>query len=499
MTILGVGSPSAVLGQSLVDLRARLDDLQRQLGTGKKSDDYAGLGFDRGLTVGLRSQLSTIDGYEHTISLVGVRLDLVQSVLGRIGQIGRELKGTTLLLSQGVSEISPGGQTQAQTLALGKLGEILDVLNTQAGDRFLFSGRSTDTPAVETMSKILDGDGARAGLRQIINERNQADLGASGLGRVTVTKPAATSVAVTEDGTHPFGFKVAAISTNFTGATVTGPIGVPPAVTVDLNAVNPSPGQTVQIRFNLPDGSSETITMTATNSATPGPNEFTIGANSTATATNLQTALTASVTKLANTSLAAASAVAAGTNFFANPPQRVVGPPFNTSVALVAGTTANTVFWYTGEVGADPARSSAVARIDTSQTVAYGTRANEEGVRWMVQHVAVLAAVTFSALDPDAAARSVALNQRMITGLDVPTGVQTVENIQAELASAQKSLVDARDRHRQTTKIVTDLLQDIENVSTEEVAAQILALQTRLQASLRTTALLFENSLVNYI
>ncbi len=65
---------------------------------------------------------------------------------------------------------------------------------------------------------------------------------------------------------------------------------MPPAVSVDLNAVNPSEGQNVQIRFNLPDGSTETVTLTATTSATPGPNEFTIGANSTVTATNLQTA-----------------------------------------------------------------------------------------------------------------------------------------------------------------------------------------------------------------
>jgi flagellar hook-associated protein 3 FlgL len=43
------------------------------------------------------------------------------------------------------------------------------------------------------------------------------------------------------------------------------------------------------------------------------------------------------------------------------------------------------------------------------------------------------------------------------------------------------------------------MLEDIEGVKTEEVATQILALQTRLQASLQTTAILFQTSLVNYI
>ena len=51
MTITGISSRSALSMQSIVDMRRQLDDLQRQLGTGKKSDTYAGLGLDRGLTV----------------------------------------------------------------------------------------------------------------------------------------------------------------------------------------------------------------------------------------------------------------------------------------------------------------------------------------------------------------------------------------------------------------------------------------------------------------
>ena len=56
-------------------MRNQLVDLQRQLGTGKKSDSYAGLGLDRSLTVGLRAHLSSIAGYQQTITQVGVRLD----------------------------------------------------------------------------------------------------------------------------------------------------------------------------------------------------------------------------------------------------------------------------------------------------------------------------------------------------------------------------------------------------------------------------------------
>ena len=81
--------------------------------------------------------------------------------------------------------------------------------------------------------------------------------------------------------------------------------------------------------------------------------------------------------------------MAASNDFFDDPPQRVSGSPA-TATALVDGTSANTVIWYTGDDGSGSARSTATARIDPSMTVSYGTRANEQGIRWIVQNVAAL-------------------------------------------------------------------------------------------------------------
>ena len=126
-------------------------------------------------------------------------------------------------------------------------------------------------------------------------------------------------------------------------------------------------------------------------------------------------------------------------------------------------------------------------------------RANEEGIRWIVQNVAALAAMTYPPADPDAAARSSALHARIGVNLDVPPGVQKVEDIAAELAGAQITLPSAAERHRQNKSTLAGMLEKVEGVSTEEVAAQILALQVRLQASLQTTSLLYQISLVNYL
>jgi flagellin-like hook-associated protein FlgL len=495
MSITGIGSRSTLAVQALVDMRHQLDDLQRQLGTGKKSDTYAGIGIDRGFVVGLRSHVSSIGAYDDTISNVGVRMNLAQTALGRLDEISHAVKSSAFT----APSVQGNGSTISQSLAYSELDETLSLLNTRAGDRYLFSGRAADQPAVETLDHIMNGDGVRAGFKQIVLERNQADLGGvGGHGRLDITGPGLTSVQIAEDAVSPFGFKLASVTSTLTGATVTGPAGSPAVASVDL-VTNPNTGETIQFRFNLPDGTSESITLTATNSATPGPNEFSIAPSSDLTADNLEAALTAAVDKLADTSLTAASAVAASKDFFGNPPQRVAGPAFTTATALVAGTSTDTVNWYTGENGPDPARGTATARIDPTITVSYGLRANEEGLRWVVQNMAALAAVTFSPTDPNAIERAVALNQRIGQNLDVPAGTQTIEDIETEIAGAQTALETATDRHRQTKAALSDLLTQIEGVPTEEVAAQILALQTRLQASLQTTSLLYKTSLVNYI
>src|SRR5690606_33608961 len=100
-----------------------------------------------------------------------------------------------------------------------------------------------------------------------------------------------------------------------------------------------------------------------------------------------------------------------------SPPLRVNGPPFDSATSQVAGTTTNTLIWYTGEISTDPARSSATARIDQSLVVSYGARANETAIRNLVQNMANLAAVTISPTAPNAVGLSAALNQRLMANL----------------------------------------------------------------------------------
>ena len=224
--------------------------------------------------------------------------------------------------------------------------------------------------------------------------------------------------------------------------------------------------------------------------------------NSAATAGNLQTALTASLGTLASTELVAASAVAAGNDFFntdaSSPPQRVDGPPFDSATALVDGS-ADTVAWYKGDDAVTDPRSTALAHADQSLTVAYGARANEDALRIALQNTAVFAAAQFSASDPNASAQYTALKQRIGANLNGSAGQQKVSDIAGDLAGAQIALNSAKDRQNQTSTTLQNLLQGIEGADPNDVGAQILALQTSLQATLQTTAMLLQTNLLQYL
>ena len=496
MAISGVSSNIAPLIQSALDINKQLDDLQRQLGSGQKADTYAGLGSQSGIAVALNAQLAAITSFNDTIANVGTTISLQQVALQQIGRIGNLVQSST---TQASFAIDGTGQTTSQKTAQNQLDQILSLLNTPGTNGYLFSGSGLDQPAVDTTDHILNGNGAQAGLKQVIAERNLADLGADGLGRLVIPPAVGAVVSVTEDAaSSPFGLKLAGVNSTLTGATVTGPSGSPAAISVDLGATNPNNGDTITFTFALPDGTSQTLRLQATTSAQPGPNQFTIGATPAATAANLQAALTAGVSQIGSTSLSAASAMAASNDFFDDPPQRVSGSPF-TATALVDGTSANTVFWYTGEDGSGSARSTATARIDPSTTISYGTRANEQGIRWIVQNVAALAATTYSVSDPNASASYTALNQRVFTALGVPAGVQNIADIESSLANAQTAMVSTKSQHQQTVNMLTTMQQSIEGVDTTEIGTQILSLQTRLSASLSTTARLSSLNLLNYL
>lgn len=344
MSISSINYSSSVLGAQIRNINQQLTDLSTQLSTGKLSQNYAGMGTNEGFAIAGRAQLSNIAAYTDTITNVNVSINLANTALQSLTKIRSTVQTGSASTAQ---DLNVNGQTIAQNTAAAQFGSMVGVLNTQTGSRYLFSGTAVNTQSVADAGDIINGTTTQAGFKTVMAERQAADLGANGMGRLVQTQPTPSSVQVSEDvAGSPFGLKIKAVSSTLTGATVTGPSGSPVSFSVDLNGVNPNNGDKLSIQFTLPDGTTEQIDFTAS-SATPTPlGSFAIDAstpvNPNNTAANLNTALNTAIAKLANTSLVAASAIVAGDNFF-NTASSAIGTPVNNQAAPpapIAGATA---------------------------------------------------------------------------------------------------------------------------------------------------------------
>lgn len=344
MSISSINYSSSVLGSQIRNINQQLTDLSTQLSTGKLSQNYSGMGTNEGFAIAGRAQLSNIAAYTDTITNVNVNINLANTALQALTTIRNTVQTGSANTAQ---DLNVNGQTVAQNTAAAQFGSMVGVLNTQSGNRYLFSGTAFNTQSVADAGDIINGTTTQAGFKTVMAERQAADLGASGMGRLVQTQPTPSSVQVSEDvAGSPFGLKIKAVSSTLTGATITGPSGSPVSFSVDLNGTNPGNGDKLSVQFTLPDGTTEQIDLTAS-TATPTPlGSFAIDAsvpvNPNNTAANLNTALNTAIKKLANTSLVAASAVTAGDNFFNTDSSAIGAPKSNQAAppAPISGATA---------------------------------------------------------------------------------------------------------------------------------------------------------------
>src|ERR1700750_1020030 len=218
MSVSSINYGSSLLGQSVQNINKQLADLSTQLSTGVKSPVYSGMGVNEGFAIAARSQLANITAFGSTMTSVNTIINAANTALQSLSQVAGQVQGNASATPQ---NLSANGQSIGQQNALSDLSAVVGILNTQVGDRYIFSGNAIGTPAVVSADDILNGTTGKAGLKQVISERRQADLGASGSGRVPIPAPTTTSVKVAEDvAGSPFGFKLNTVSSSLTNATV---------------------------------------------------------------------------------------------------------------------------------------------------------------------------------------------------------------------------------------------------------------------------------------
>jgi flagellar hook-associated protein 3 FlgL len=490
-------------------LQQQFNTLQTQLSSGLKSSTLSGLGSSLSSDLNVRSQLSQIGSYDTNINTVNLRLNTINSVLSSLGSV----KAAAVTASNpGVYGTNNINLTTAPAQAQQELDQVLSSLNTDLNGHYLFGGGVVDKPPVGTMDTIMNGSGSLAGFKTVAAQRLQADEGTNNMGRLTLSTTTDTTT-LAQDNSN-FGYTPTAVATSDPSAvTVTQPTGTPPSLSVQFTSP-PAAGDTVGITLGLPDGTSTSLTMTAVTGTPANPGEFQIGADPATTAANFQTALTSSIQGATPSTLAAASNYAAANNFFngsGESVQRVAIDPGTNSYATATGfesaaqTASDTVQWYTGENSATDARSSVTTKVDSTASVSYGVEANEEGFTNLVRSLAVQSIQTYPTTDAATTAASQAKfdavaggQTSMLSEADDSTP-GSLTSIGVDLGLAQSTLKNLSDQHASYSTQLQDIVANAENADPNEVASQILQVQTQLEASYSVMSMVSQLQLANYL
>lgn len=273
------------------------------------------------------------------------------------------------------------------------------------------------------------------------------------------------------------------------------------AGSVALSVGTPSVGDSITLKLRMRDGTEQSITLTARGSADPASaSDFAIGATPAATAANLSTALTNALKEASGTALAGSASARAAQNFFDGSTTPGLAPRRVSGGGYAQTASAATVIWYEGDdASADPRRTANV-QIGANRSVAIGAQANEAPLKETLAGLAVLAADTFSdgagGIDTG---RFQATAQRAATALEATDADGGVARMIGEVAASSSSMASAKTQNQTAKDALQDSLDGVETVSTEEVAAKLLTLQTQLQASYQVTSMLSKLSLVNYL
>lgn len=313
-------------------------------------------------------------------------------------------------------------------------------------------------------------------------------VSAQGLGRLQISTAGDTvTLGETAPSSAQYGFQITGVSADTANIDTTYTGANPSSVAIAFTAV-PTAGESVNVTLTQPDGTTRTVALTAV-TGKAGPGQFTIGADEDATAANFAKAMNVVVTE--------AAMVAEG-----NP------------------------------------RQSVTAQVDDATRVSYGMEGNESGFLRLMRTMASMTVETYptganiratheptrlaAMAQPDGPLRVAALaDYEKAVVADIRSGMGrydamatrqqsalseahnaengSIEILTMELAVAHSTLDNSAKRHTDYKAQLDNLLSDVETVSKEDVAMEILALQTRLQASFQVTSMVSQLSLVNFI
>ena len=279
--------------------------------------------------------------------------------------------------------------------------------------------------------------------------------------------------------------------------------GTPASLTLGVTGT-PVAGDTVTVSVAMRDGTTQTLTLTASaDTDATSTTEFSLAGGPEAVAKSLSQAVTNALKGAASTSLAASSASRAAQDFFAGSQSTGLAPRriSTDGNGYAEAASTQTVIWYTGDDTASDPRATATAQIGANRVLNIGVQANEAPIRKVLAGLAMIAADagTTAVSGTPEARRFSALADHANTLLVSNNTTGGVPGIASDLGLAASTLSDTKTENRTNRNALQGSLDGVENISAEDVTAQLLQLQTQLQASYQVTSMLSKLNLVNYL
>jgi flagellar hook-associated protein 3 FlgL len=148
------GYGSAIFGQVIADqarVQSSLDALTQQAGDGLVSDSYAGLGAAASSVLSLAPQAASLQASASAIGSVSGATQVTQNAMTQIQSIASNLLATL----PNLNGLDPSEIDSAAADARSSLTQMADLLDTQYGGTYVFSGQDSGNPPVPAPDQIL--------------------------------------------------------------------------------------------------------------------------------------------------------------------------------------------------------------------------------------------------------------------------------------------------------------------------------------------------------
>jgi hypothetical protein len=256
--------------QLVLQLKQQLNDLLTQVTSGKKSTNYEGISQQAQQAIDLGDQTSSVGNYLTNNTLVGIKLNAMQSVYSSVNTTMQNFQQELQNFINNGSQMTPENIQSLQQQAFQSMQDMEYYLNTQVDGQYIFSGTATSTPPVDV------------GFNSLSQFQNAYDGYTTSYGTTSSADLTQAQTAVTNTGSITFNSANDTLTAANAGGFGDLPVGSPITLSgtgpaVGTFTVLANDGTTVQIGPNLvaegdpnnPIPAPPTVTLTTSaNSAT---------------------------------------------------------------------------------------------------------------------------------------------------------------------------------------------------------------------------------------